>query len=208
MSQREVGNTMVMRHGSHEDALALILGSLMLALGMTIYAQARLVVGGMAGVALLLQYTSGISFWLGFSLIKLPFYLLGWKRLGGAFVLRTLVAVSLISLFSRLTAEWVVFSQLNLIYAAIVAGTLCGTGMLMLFRHRTSLGGNNILAIFLQENFGLRAGYFQLAVDLSILSASFLVLAPDKVLLSVLSATVLNLILALSRRPGRYLGTS
>ncbi|MFC3208947.1 YitT family protein [Aquamicrobium soli] len=208
MSQREVGNTMVMRHGLHEDALALILGSLMLALGMTIYAQARLVVGGMAGVALLLQYTSGISFWLGFSLIKRPFYLLGWKRLGGAFVLRTLVAVSLISLFSRLTAEWVVFSQLNLIYAAIVAGTLCGTGMLMLFRHRTSLGGNNILAIFLQENFGLRAGYSQLAVDLSILSASFLVLAPDKVLLSVLSATVLNLILALSRRPGRYLGTS
>ena len=30
---------MVMRHGLHEDALALILGSLMLALGMTIYAQ-------------------------------------------------------------------------------------------------------------------------------------------------------------------------
>ncbi|MGB3901048.1 MAG: YitT family protein [Mesorhizobium sp.] len=208
MSQREVGNTMVMRNGLHEDALALILGSLMVALDMTIYAQAMLVVGGVAGVALLLQYMSGIDSWLGFSLINLPFYLLGWKRLGGAFVLRTFVAVSLVSLFSRLTAEWVVFSQLNSIYAAIMAGTLCGTGMLMLFRHRTSLGGNNILAIFLQENFGLRAGYFQLAVDLAILSASFLVLAPDKVLLSVLSATVLNLILALNHRPGRYLGTS
>lgn len=208
MSQREVGSMLAVRHGLHEDALALVLGSLMVALGMTIYGQAVLVVGGVAGVALLLQYTGGINFWLGFSLINLPFYLLGWKRLGGAFILRTFIAVSLVSLFSRLTSEWVEFARLNAAYAAVMAGTLCGTGMLMLFRHRTSLGGNNILAIFLQENFGLRAGYFQLAVDLAILSTSFLVLAPGKVFLSALSATILNLILALNHRPGRYLGVS
>jgi uncharacterized membrane-anchored protein YitT (DUF2179 family) len=199
---------MVERHGLHEDALALVLGTLMVALGATIYAKAVLVIGGMAGVALLLQYTSGIEFWLGFSLINLPFYLLGWKRLGRAFVLRTFVAVTLVSIFSRLTSEWVTFAQLNPTYAAIMAGTLCGTGMLMLFRHRTGLGGINILAIFLQESFGLRAGYFQLAVDLAILCIAFLVLTPDRLLLSVLSATVLNLILAVNHRPGRYLGIS
>ena len=199
---------MVERHGLHEDALALVLGTLMVALGATIYAKAVLVIGGMAGVALLLQYTSGIQFWLGFSLINLPFYLLGWKRLGRAFVLRTFVAVTLVSIFSRLTSEWVTFAQLNATYAAIMAGTLCGTGMLMLFRHRTGLGGINILAIFLQESFGLRAGYFQLAVDLAILCVAFLVLTPDRLLLSVLSATVLNLILAINHRPGRYLGIS
>jgi uncharacterized membrane-anchored protein YitT (DUF2179 family) len=107
-----------------------------------------------------------------------------------------------------LTSEWVTFAQLNVTYAAIMAGTLCGTGMLMLFRHRTGLGGINILAIFLQESFGLRAGYFQLAVDLAILCVAFLVLTPDRLLLSVLSATVLNLILAVNHRPGRYLGIS
>lgn len=208
MSRCDGGRTTVERHGLHEDALALALGSLLVALGTTIYAKAVLVVGGMAGVALLLQYTTGVEFWLGFSLINLPFYLLGWKRLGPAFVLRTFVAVSLVSLFSRLTAEWVTFAQLNATYAAIMAGTLCGTGMLMLFRHRTGLGGINILAIFLQENFGLRAGYFQLAVDLAILCAAFLVLAPGQLLLSALSASVLNLILAINHRPGRYLGVS
>lgn len=202
------GGLMLEKHGLHEDALALVLGSLMVALGMTIYAQAVLVVGGVAGLALLLHYTSGIDFWVGFPLINLPFYLLGWKRLGGAFVLRTFFAVSLVSLFSGLTAKWIVFAQLNATYAAIMAGTLCGTGMLMLFRHRTSLGGVNILAIFLQEHWGLRAGYFQLAVDLTILSFAFLVLAPDRVLLSALSAMILNLILAINHRPGRYLGVS
>ena len=35
------------RHALHEDALALTLGTLMVALGMTVYAEAVLVVGGM-----------------------------------------------------------------------------------------------------------------------------------------------------------------
>ncbi len=196
------------RHGLHEDAFALLLGTLLVALGMTLYAKATLLVGGMAGMALLVQYTLGMDFWLAFWLVNLPFYLLGLKRLGRAFMLRTFLAVSLVSLFSRLTADWIDFSRLNPVYAAIMAGTLCGIGLLMLFRHRTGLGGVNILAIFLQESFGLRAGYFQLAVDLAILGAAFFVLAPDRLLLSVLSATVLNMILALNHRPGRYLGIS
>ncbi|OJU50388.1 MAG: hypothetical protein BGO03_15670 [Mesorhizobium sp. 61-13] len=196
------------RHGLHEDALALVLGTLLVALGTVIYAKAVLLVGGMAGLALLMQYTTGVDFWLGFSLINLPFYYLGLKRMGWRFTLRTFVAVTLVSLFSRLTADWIDFSRLEPAYAAVMAGTLCGTGLLMLFRHRTGLGGVNILAMFLQDNWGIRAGYFQLAVDLCILGAAVLVLSPDRIALSVVSAVILNLIIAVNHRPGRYLGIS
>lgn len=196
------------RHGLHEDALALVLGTLLVALGTVIYAKAVLLVGGMAGLALLMQYTTGVDFWLGFSLINLPFYYLGLKRMGWRFTLRTFVAVTLVSLFSRLTADWIAFSRLEPAYAAVMAGTLCGTGLLMLFRHRTGLGGVNILAMFLQDNWGVRAGYFQLAVDLCILGAAVFVLSPDRIALSVVSAVILNLIIAVNHRPGRYLGIS
>lgn len=196
------------KHGLHEDALALVLGTLLVALGTVIYAKAVLLVGGMAGLALLIQYTTGVDFWLGFSLINLPFYYLGLKRMGWRFTLRTFAAVTLVSLFSRLTADWIDFSRLEPIYAAVMAGTLCGTGLLMLFRHRTGLGGVNILAMFLQDNWGVRAGYFQLAVDLSILGAAVFVLSPDRIALSVVSAVILNLIIAVNHRPGRYLGIS
>lgn len=196
------------KHGLHEDALALVLGTLLVALGTVIYAKAVLLVGGMAGLALLMQYTTGVDFWLGFSLINLPFYYLGLKRMGWRFTLRTFVAVTLVSLFSRLTADWIDFSRLEPAYAAVMAGTLCGTGLLMLFRHRTGLGGVNILAMFLQDNWGVRAGYFQLAVDLSILGAAVFVLSPDRIALSVVSAVILNLIIAVNHRPGRYLGIS
>ncbi len=196
------------RHSLHEDVLAMLLGTLFVAFGVVIYSKAVLLVGGMAGMALLLQYLTGMSFWLAFSVINLPFYYLALKRMGWRFTLRTFVAVSLVSLLSRLTPYWVDFSRLDPAYAAVIGGGLCGTGLLMLFRHRTGIGGVNILAIFLQETWGIRAGYFQLAVDLAILGAAFFVLTPEHLLLSILGATVVNMIIGMNHKPGRYLGVT
>jgi len=66
----------------------------------------------------------------------------------------------------------------------------------------------NLVAIDLQERFGLRAGYVLLAVDLAILAGAAVFLPLERIALSVLGAGVLNLILALNHRPGRYRGMS
>ena len=83
-----------------------------------------------------------------------------------------------------------------------------GIGLLVLFRHRMSLGGIGILALYLQDRHGIRAGLFQLVVDGLILVAAFAVVAPTQVLLSVLGALAMNLIVAINHRPGRYIGVS
>ncbi|MGF6178527.1 YitT family protein [Ensifer sp. 4252] len=196
------------RHRLYEDALAILTGTLIMSLGVIIYSKAMLLTGSTSGLALLLQYATGAQFWLVFSLINLPFYVLAIKRLGWMFALRTFLAVTLVALFSKLTAGWVEFARLDPIYATIVGGGLMGTGLLILFRHRTGLGGINILAIYLQEKFGIRAGYFQLAVDLAILAAAFFVLPPDNLVLSVVGAAVVNMTLAINHKPGRYAGVT
>jgi uncharacterized membrane-anchored protein YitT (DUF2179 family) len=194
------------RHRLYEDVLAIVMGTLIMALGVVIYGKAMLITGSTAGLALLLQYATGAAFWLAFSLVNLPFYILAVKRLGWPFALRTFTAVSLVSLFSRLTAEWVDFARLEPLYAAVIGGALMGMGLLILFRHRTGLGGINILAIYLQEKCGIRAGYFQLGVDLAILAAAFFVLPPANLFLSVVGATIINMTLAINHKPGRYVG--
>lgn len=196
----------VERHRLYEDVLAILLGTLFVSFGMVIYTKAVLLAGSTAGLALLLQYITGTQFWIIFSLVNLPFYVLAVKRLGWLFALRTFAAVSLVSLFSRLMTDWASFAYLDPVFAAIIGGCLAGCGLLVLFRHRTGLGGINILAIYLQEKFGIRAGYFQLAVDLSILFAAFFVVSPQNLVLSVLSAVIVNMILAINHRPGRYAG--
>lgn len=192
-------------HRLHEDVLALLLGTMVVSLGVMLYSESVLVTGSTAGAALLIEHATGIGFGVIFFAINLPFYGLAFKRMGLAFTIKTFIAVGLVSLFSKLMPMWIDFSMLNPIFAAIAGGALMGIGLLMLFRHRAGLGGINILALFLQEHFGIRAGYFQLTVDLVILACAFLTLPFDKVLLSILGAVVLNLIIALNHRPGRYL---
>ncbi|PYB71728.1 YitT family protein [Rhizobium wuzhouense] len=196
------------RHRLYEDVLAMISGTMFVSLGTLIYAKTMLTVGSSAGLALLLSYASGWGFGLIFFLINLPFYILAVKRMGWPFTLRTFTAVALVSVLSKFNSQWIDFSHLDPLYATVIGGGLIGTGLLMLFRHRTGLGGINILAMYLQEKIGLRAGYFQLGVDLSILAAAYFVLPTDRLALSVLGAAITNLILAINHKPGRYMGLS
>jgi uncharacterized membrane-anchored protein YitT (DUF2179 family) len=196
------------RHRLYEDVLAMISGTMFVSLGTLIYTKTMLTVGSSAGLALLLSYVSGWGFGLIFFLINLPFYILAVKRMGWAFTLRTFTAVAMVSVLSKLNSQWIDFSHLDPLYATIIGGGLIGTGLLMLFRHRTGLGGINILAMYLQEKIGLRAGYFQLGVDLSILAAAYFILPADRLALSVLGAAIANMILAINHKPGRYMGLS
>jgi uncharacterized membrane-anchored protein YitT (DUF2179 family) len=85
-----------------------------------------------------------------------------------------------------------------------MGGLLMGAGFLMLFRHRASLGGVGILALYLQESRGWRAGRVQMAIDCAIVAAAILTVEPMRVIWSLLGAVALNLILAVNHKPGRY----
>lgn len=195
-------------HRVHEDVMAMLVGTLFVALGVSFYTQAMLLTGSTAGLAFLLQYATGWRFGIGFFLINLPFYWLAVRRMGWSFTLRTFVAIGLVSVFSELTAGWIRIEWLQPLYAALMGGSLIGIGMLVLFRHRTSLGGINILALFLQDRYGWRAGYVQLGIDSLIMLVALLVLPLERVGLSVVGAVALNLIIALNHKPGRYMGVS
>jgi len=196
------------QHRWYEDIFALLIGTMLVSLGIAFYAEAQLTTGSSAGLALLLQYMTGIPFgWLFFA-INMPFYVLAWLRMGLPFTLKTVASVAMVSYFSGQISGWLGIDQINPIYAALVGGGLIGLGILSLFRHKASVGGINILALFLQENFGIRAGYFQLGVDAIILIIAFFVLPFDRVIYSILGALVLNMIIALNHRPGRYVGFS
>lgn len=196
------------RHRLYEDVMAMLLGTLLVSIGIVFYTKAVLVTSGAAGLALLIQATTGINFGILFFAINLPFYWLAIRRMGWRFAARTFVAVGLVSGFTWATPGWIRIEAVQPIYAALAGGSLMGLGLLALFRHRTGLGGINILAFYLQEKHGIRAGWFQLGVDMVILAGALLLLPWDKVAVSLAGAAVLNLILAINHKPGRYMGVS
>jgi uncharacterized membrane-anchored protein YitT (DUF2179 family) len=192
-------------HRPHEDAQALLTGTLFVALGVVLFRQTGLLTGGTAGLAFLLHYATGWNFSLVFFLINLPFYGLALRRMGRVFTLKTFAAVGLLAAFAQWMPQWIHIDQLSTGFAAVAGGLLMGTGMLILFRHRASLGGFNVLVLYLQERMGWRAGKLQMALDCAIVLAAFAVVGWSEIAWSVLGAVVLNMTLAINHRPGRYM---
>lgn len=192
------------RHTLFEDALALLTGTLVVALGVAMYKKAGLLTGGITGLAFLSHYASGLNFGALLVAANLPFYALALKRMGREFTLKSIVAVSMVALFTELSPQLIRIEWLEPHFAAITGGFLIGIGMLILFRHNASLGGINVLALYLQERRGWRAGTIQLGFDGAILLASAFLVSPLLIVVSVLGAVALNVSLATNHKAGRY----
>jgi uncharacterized membrane-anchored protein YitT (DUF2179 family) len=207
MKQAAARISRTFRHSRLEDAQALLTGTLFAALGVALFKQAGMLTGGTVGIAFLLHYASGWPLGLLFFVINLPFYGLAWRRMGPAFTIKTVVAVGLMALLAEALPRWLRISELNPFFAAIGGGLLIGAGMLILFRHRASLGGLNVVVLWLQERYGWRAGYVQAGLDGIILLAGLPWVPVERIGLSLLGMAAINAALAINHRPGRYMAT-
>lgn len=194
------------QHSRFEDALALINATLFIALGVTMYKQVGLLSGGTVGVAFIMHYVTGLNFSAIFFVINLPFYIIAWQKMGREFTLKTFAAVALLSFWTSQMPSWISISQLQPIFATIFGGLLIGGGFLMLIRHKASLGGVGIVALYLQQSRGWRAGKLQMGFDVLIVILAFFIATPETVLYSVIGAVAMNMVLAINHRQGRYLG--
>jgi len=194
------------KHTRAEDALAVASGTLLISVGVAFFTSAGLLTGGTAGLAFLLHYATGIGFGPLFFVLNLPFYWLAWRKLGAAFTVKTFIAVALLSALTALQPRFLRFADLQPVYAAVVGGLITGTGFLILFRHKASLGGIGVLALWLQDRFGWRAGKVQMGVDCAIVLLALFSIEPLRVAYSIVGAVALNVVLAINHRPGRYLG--
>ncbi|NQX13957.1 YitT family protein [Microbacteriaceae bacterium VKM Ac-2855] len=196
----------MLRHSPVEDILGLLTGALVASLGLFLLKSAAAVTGGTAGLALLVSYAAPVPFGVLFFAVNVPFFALAvWKK-GWNFTLRTAFAVAVVSVMSSLYPSLLDIRTLDPLFGVLAGNLLAGVGLLILFRHRASLGGFNILALVLQDRFGWRAGYVQMGLDVAIVLLALTVVPPLNVLLSAAGAVLLNLVIAFNHRPGRYLG--
>ena len=192
------------KHSHLEDAMAMVIGTFLISFALLLMQQAHTLTGGTAGFALLVHYATGIKFGVIFFLINIPFYYLAYKRLGMQMVIKTMIAVALLSVLTELHPHFIHLDGITPVYGTVLANLLIGIGFLILFRHRSSLGGFNLLALYLQERYGISAGKVQMGLDISVLLASTMFISVPLLVISILGAVVLNLILTINHRPDRY----
>lgn len=194
-------------HSLIEDAQGLAFGATMAAFGITILTQLGMITGQTAGLAVLLSYATGIPFGPVFFAINIPFYWFGYRRMGLPFTFKTFLAVAALSTLSALMPSWVHFATLNPAFGAILFGFISGAALLAIFRHGASLGGIGILALYLQDRTGFRAGHTQLIFDAALFATALTFLPWQTVAWSFLGAAVVNLVIAINHRRDRYIAT-
>jgi uncharacterized membrane-anchored protein YitT (DUF2179 family) len=194
------------RHTFLEDAQAILVAPLFVAFAVLLFRQAGLLTGGTVGVAFLIHYASGWPMGAVVFAINLPFYIFAVRSMGWAFTIKTFICVSLLAVYTEVLPMLITLQSINPIFAAVMGGFLAGVGLLILIRHKASLGGLGVLAIYLQNSKGWRAGKVQMAADFVIVGAALLIRDPLSVGLSIVGALALNLVIAVNHKAGRYMG--
>ncbi len=192
-------------HSTFDNLQGLAFGVVMVAFGITMLKAMGLITGQAAGLAFLISYGTGADFGLVFFLINIPFYILSALRLPRGFTLRSIACVGAISALASLGPHLIRFEHVEPFAGAIVAGFCIGIGSIGLFRHGASGGGVGILAYYIQERTGFRAGWLQLAIDAALFTAAAFLLDGMAVLVSMVGAAALNLLVAFNHRRDWYI---
>ncbi|GEA61761.1 YitT family protein [Vibrio comitans] len=192
------------KHSLLEDCAAIFTGTLLVAVGIYFLKSSSMIVGGTAGLGLLFTQFIDLSFGTMYFLVNIPFYFLAWTRLGKRFTINSIICVSLVSIMADNLHHVMRFEVLTPAFAAIAGGTFIGLGLLVLFRHRASLGGSNVLCLVIQDKMGISVGKTQLLFDTSILICSLYFIPLTLIAWSILAAVFINLILWMNHKPTRY----
>ncbi|WP_417527239.1 YitT family protein [Marinomonas shanghaiensis] len=183
--------------------LSILEGCLLVALGLHILNSAGLLISGTAGVGMILLRLTDLSFGQLFFLLNLPFYLLAWYTLGRAFTLRTFASVSLLSILTELMQQYVYLS-IHPILSGALGGLLVGFGLIILFRHNASLGGLNILSVYLERRFEIHASRTTLVADILVLIAAVIFLDLSHLGYSLLAFLLLSSVVGRYHRPPKW----
>lgn len=180
--------------------LSILEGCLLVALGVHILNSASLLISGTAGLGMILVHLTDLSFGQLFFLLNLPFYLLALRYMGRSFTIRTFCSISLLSLLSELMQRFMLI-EIEPMFAAVLGGMLIGFGLIILFRHNASLGGLNILAMYLERRFTIHPGKTTLVGDLLIVSLALLLLDSQQVGFSLIAFVVMSSVVGRYHRP-------
>ncbi|UTR09817.1 YitT family protein [Evansella sp. LMS18] len=178
-----------------QKILNMILGCLIVSLGIFILQSSEIITGGTAGLALSLAYTASASFALMFLFINIPFYVLAFFKLGWKFTISTIFAVTLLSGMSEIV-QLLPAATVHPLAGAVIGGTVIGLGLSLLFMNGSSLGGANILSLFLQQKYGWDPGRTLFIFDFLVILTGLYSVGIIRGIYSVISVIFISLIIS------------
>lgn len=157
----------------------------------------KLLSGGVAGIAIIVQYIAGIPSGYLILALNIPIFIYGMREVDKDFILYSLIGTLSLSAFLVLTAGiseylWVEDVLLSCIFAGVVGGLGAG----IVFRSRASMGGVDIVAVAIKRKSGINISTISLSINIIVvligLFLSRLEIAMYTLITMYISSVVIN----------------
>jgi uncharacterized membrane-anchored protein YitT (DUF2179 family) len=166
------------------NILLISLGSVLFGIGLKgIALPHNLISGGISGLALLIYYWTGLlspgAIYFG---LNIPIFILGWR-----YVSRRFFGYSLYGMTALTLAMDLIDLQIHVhdpMLAVLAGGCLIGAGSGIIFHSLGSAGGNDIIAVILNQRFNVRMGTYFFVFNIALFACSLGRLPVDLVLFS------------------------
>ncbi|MDR2816680.1 MAG: YitT family protein [Proteiniphilum sp.] len=161
-----------------KDYLNIALGTFMYALGVTQFIMPHhFVMGGLTGVAVLLNYAFGLPVSVLVLAMNGVLLLIAFRVLGVEFLVKTVVGVALLSAFIAMfeNFQWPPIMMEEPLMAGLIGAIVAGAGVGLIMSVNGSSGGTDIIVLIINKYRNITPGRTMLFVDLVIVSSSFLI---------------------------------
>jgi uncharacterized membrane-anchored protein YitT (DUF2179 family) len=171
--------------GMPYNILLITVGSLIFGIGVKGIALPHgFISGGISGLSLLLYYWTGrLSPGIFYFLLNAPIFVLGWRYVSRRFFCYSLYGMVVLTLAIEIIEIRIAVQEPML--AALAGGCLIGTGAGLILHSLGSSGGNDVIAVILNQRFNVRMGTFFFVFNIGLLALSLGHLPVDLVLFSL-----------------------
>lgn len=141
--------------------------------------------GGVTGISLLINAKTAFPLPGMIIFFNIPFILLGWKQIGKAFSMKSIVAISLLAIAVAIVPYPIVTKDPLLI--AVFGGFFLGAGIGLTIRGGAVIDGTEILAIFMSRKRSLSVGDFIMIFNVILFSVAVWLLSVEVALYAMLT---------------------
>lgn len=132
--------------------------------------------GGITGVAMIFSRIIPFQTGTWYFLINIPILIIGSWKLGLKFLIKTIYAVFITSLFVNIFAHYPIFLE-DLFITSLAGGILLAIGIGLIFKAGGATGGTDIIVRLLRLRFRhLKAGFLLMCLDIIVVAATGLLL--------------------------------
>lgn len=161
----------------------IVLGSLLIAAGTNFFlVPYKVLDGGVIGIALILNYLSGVKIGVAIIVCSLPLFMLAWLKNRDFFfnsLLGLLCSSLLIDLIAPFQYHFLYYIELGSISSAIIGGFLMGTGLGLMLRFEASTGGIDLVAHLVTKYIPVNVSLIIFATDAVIIGAGGLLISKE-----------------------------